>query len=249
MFFNRWVLLWLLPLWLLGCKTTGSKILVSDYQLLTVDSTLQDDNSVEKIIAPYREELSASMNKIIGHSRKRLTEKEVESLLGNFVSDAILDQSRLHYNGTIHLSVVNNSGLRAPIPEGPVTLSDIYELMPFENMLYIVELDGSLTLKLFEKLAKDKRLAVSNSVVIIQQDKPTRIFINGAPFKEDQRYVVAISDYLANGGGGMEFLKQAKILQKINVKIRDLIVDEIRLKESKGSPVDAEIEGRVQLIP
>ena len=245
----RLFLIALLPLLMGACKSASSQITISKYQLMTVDESYAQDSIVEATIAPYRDQLAESMNQIIGNASMRLTEKEVESLLGNFVADAILEQSRLHYQGDIHLSVINNGGLRAPIPEGPITVSSIYELMPFENILYIVELDGSLTQQLFNKLARDKRLAVSNSVVVIRDDKPIKIFIDGGPFKPEQKYVLAVSDYLADGGGGMEFLKQAKVLEKINIKIRDLIIDHIKLMESKGVSIEAEIEGRVMLVP
>lgn len=248
-YLHRFFLLALLPLSLVACKSASRQITVSDYQLMTVDESYTQDSIAEATIAPYREQLSESMDKIIGNARMQLSEKEVESLLGNFVADAILEQSRLHYFGDIHLSVINNGGLRAPIPAGPVTVASIYELMPFENILYIVEMDGSLTQQLFNKLARDKRLAVSNSVVVIREDKPIKIFIDGEPFKSDQKYVLAVSDYLANGGGGMEFLKQAKVLEKIDIKIRDLIIDQIKLLGSNGVPIEAEIEGRVMLVP
>lgn len=240
----------LLPaLVLFACKTSSRTVLVPEYQLFTIDESYANDSLTETAIVPYREQLEQAMDIVIGHSTKRLTEKEVESLLGNFVADAILEQSRLHYSGTIHLSVINNGGLRAPIPEGPVKISNIYELMPFENILYILELNTDQTRALFDLLARDKRLAVANSVVIVQDSKPTKIFIDGGPFKEDRSYVLAVSDYLASGGGGMEFLKEAKVLEKVNIKIRDLIVDQIKLLESKGIQLDAEIEGRVKLVP
>ena len=245
----RFFLLVLLPFFLGACKSASSQIALSNYQLMTVDQSYVQDSIVEATIAPYRMQLSESMDQIIGNASMRLTEREVESLLGNFVADAILEQSRLRYQGDIDLSVINNGGLRAPIPEGPVTVASIYELMPFENILYIVQMDGSQTQQLFNKLARDKRLAVSNSVVVIREDKPIKIFIDGGPFKSDQTYVLAVSDYLANGGGGMEFLKQAKVLEKIDIKIRDLIIDQIKLMESNGVSIKAEIEGRVKQVP
>jgi 2',3'-cyclic-nucleotide 2'-phosphodiesterase (5'-nucleotidase family) len=233
---------------LLACKSSSGTVLTPDFQLLTVDASYVNDSSAELLISPYRDQLTKAMDVTIGHSSKRLTEKEGESLLGNFVADAILEQSSLYYPDKIHLSVINNGGLRAPIPEGPVKISNIYELMPFENTLYILELNAGQTKALFDLLASSKRIAVANSVVIVQDDKPAKIFIDGGPFTENQNYVLAVSDYLANGGGGMEFLEQAKVLEKTDVKIRDLIVDQIKLLESKGTAVDAEIEGRVKLV-
>lgn len=193
--------------------------------------------------------MEEEMDVIIGHANKQLVEGNGESLLGNFVTDAILDQSRLNYSGMVHMSVITNGGLRAPIPKGVIKVSNIYELMPFENLLYILELNSTQTKALFGMLANDKHVSIANSVVLIEDDKPTRIFIDGQPFKEDETYVLAVSDYLAQGGGGMSFLKEANILATVNLKIRDMIIDHIKGLEANGEVVNAEIEGRVKFIP
>lgn len=243
-------MIWLVTVLVLAqCTASRNPVLMPSYQLLPVDNSYAVDSLAEATITPYRDQLAAKMDIVIGQSRKRLVEKEVESALGNFVADAILLESGRYYNGKIHMSVINNGGLRAPIPEGPIKLANIYELMPFENSLYIVEMDGVQTRAMFDLLASSKRLAVSNSVVIVEDDRPVKIFIDGAPFKDDQRYVLAVSDYLAQGGGGMEFLIGAKILDISEVKIRDMIIDHISRLDSIGQPVDAEIEGRVKLLP
>lgn len=189
------------------------------------------------------------MEVVIGHAKKRLVKGNTESLLGNFVTDAILFQSRLNYSGKIHISVITNGGMRAPIPKGPIKVSTIYELMPFENLLYILELNAAQTRSLFNLLTSNKGVAIANSVVLVGDDKPTRIFIDGEPFNENHSYILAVSDYLAQGGGGMEFLKEATVLATVNIKIRDLIIEHVKWLEVRGSAVNAEIEGRVKYIP
>ncbi len=241
---------WLLGLLLLvQCTITKNQLQLSDYQLLSVDQTYYEDSTIAATIQPYRQKLQDEMDVVIGHSDKRLVEAKVESLLGNFVSDAILIQSGLHYPEKIHFSVINNGGLRAPLPKGPVNIGNVYELMPFENLLYILELNGAQTKSMFDNMASGKNVAVSNSVVIIEENRPVKIFIDGAPFDQNKHYVLAVSDYLAQGGGGMDFLKEAKLLATLDVKIRDLIIDHIKQLEANGETVNAEIEGRVKLLP
>ena len=234
---------------LVKCTPSASTILVPNPELLTVDNTYAADSMAEATIAPFRIIMEEEMDVIIGHSDKQLVEGNGESLLGNFVTDAILEQSRINYPGTVHMSVITNGGLRAPIPKGVIKVFHIYELMPFENLLYILELNSSQTKALFTMLAKDLRVSIANSVVLIEDNKAARIFIDGQPFKEDQTYVLAVSDYLAQGGGGMEFLKEARILATVNLKIRDMIINHIKGLETNGEIVDAEIEGRVKFIP
>ena len=230
------------------CTPAATTKLEPSAQLLSIDDAYSEDSLAEATIVPYREQMADEMNVVIGHSNQRLIEGEVESLLGNFVTDAILEQSRLHYPGEVHMSIVNNGGLRAPIPQGDIKLSTIYELMPFENFLYILELDGPQTKSMFDLLAKTKRLAVANSVVLVENDQASKIFIAGAPFDINKRYRIAVSDYLANGGGGMDFFEQAQVVQKSDIKIRDLIIDHVKWLEKEGRLADAKIEGRVKII-
>ena len=244
--FGFWTVIWLL---LVQCATTKTQLQLSEYQLLPVDESYSQDSLAEATVQPYRQMLQDEMDIVIGHANKRLVEAKVESLLGNFVTDAILSQSARYYPEKVHFSMITNGGLRAPIPEGPVSIGNIYELMPFENLLYILELDGAQTQTLFDTLARGKNVAVSNSVVLIEDDKPVKIYIDGSPYNPNQQYILAVSDYLAQGGGGMEFLKEARVLATIDVTIRDMIIDYIKELEAKGVAVNAEIEGRVKLIP
>jgi 2',3'-cyclic-nucleotide 2'-phosphodiesterase (5'-nucleotidase family) len=239
----------LLSVVLLHCAPTTSTALEPHSKLHPVDSSYETDSLAEATIAPFRTLMRQQMEVVIGHANKRLVKGNVESLLGNFVTDAILFQSKLNYSGKVHMSVTTNGGLRAPIPKGPVTVSTIYELMPFENQLYILELNSDQTNALFDLLASNKKVSIANSVVLVEDDKPMKIFIDGEPFSEDQAYILAVADYYAQGGGGMDFLKEARVLAKIDVKIRDMIIEHIRWLEAQGSAADAEIEGRVKLIP
>ena len=244
--FGIWTVIGLL---LVQCATTKTQVQLSEYQLLPVNASYRQDSLAEATIQPFRQMLQDEMDIVIGHASKRLVEAEVESLLGNFVTDAILYQSAKYYPEKVHFSIITNGGLRAPIPEGPVSIGNIYELMPFENLIYILELDGAQTRLLFDKLARGKNVAVSNSVVLIDANRPVKIYIDGTPYAQNKRYVLAVSDYLAQGGGGMEFLKEAKVLATIDVKIRDMIIDYIKDLDAKGVAINAEIEGRVKLIP
>lgn len=233
---------------LAACSTSAPTVQTSQIQLLPVDQSYDNDSLAEATIAPFKTIMNQQMQRVIGKTDKRLEKDTVESHLGNFVVDAILAQARLQYSGQIHMAVITNGGLRAPIPEGQVTVATIYELMPFENTLYILELTGDQTKAMFDYLANNKRTSVANSVALIKDDHVHRLFINGEPFKEDQRYILAVSDYLAEGGGRMHFLKEARVLERYNVKIRDMIIEHIKWLDGQGQLVDATIEGRVKIL-
>ena len=233
---------------LAACSSTAPNIQTAQTQLIPVDQSYEGDSLVEATIAPFKAIMNQQMQTVIGKTNKRLVKDTVESHLGNFVVDAILAQARLQHSGQIDMAVITNGGLRAPIPQGQVTVATVYELMPFENTLYILELTGDQTKAMFDYLANNKRTSVANSVALIKDDQIHKLFINGEPFNEDQRYILAVSDYLAEGGGRMDFLKEAKVLQRYDVKIRDMIINHIKWLDNQGQLVDATIEGRVKIL-
>ena len=59
---------------------------------------------------------------------------------------------------------------------------------------------------------------------------------------------MAISDYLANGGGGFRMLKSLKRIDIRPVKLRDIIVKEIRETTSRGDSVDEQVSNHITVI-
>jgi 2',3'-cyclic-nucleotide 2'-phosphodiesterase/3'-nucleotidase len=109
----------------------------------------------------------------------------------------------------------------AALPEGEVTVSDIYRLCPYENTLYALHLTGR-EVKDYLELSYDKWIAQKNEPLAYQNfdsaagiiyevdtTKPMgqRVRIkrmaDGAPFRMDERYMIVVNSYRAHGGGGL----------------------------------------------
>jgi 2',3'-cyclic-nucleotide 2'-phosphodiesterase (5'-nucleotidase family) len=229
-----------------GCRINQPPtIAVTDAAALVVDSLIEADPAMVSLIEPYKENLDATMNRVLGYAARELRKGPVESALGNFVADLIEEKAEEYAGYPIDMGAVTIGGLRAPILEGPVKLADLYELMPFENMLWVLELSGEETQALFEYAAARKNIAISSSRLVIENDQPLSVTINGEPLDSSRTYTLAISDYLAGGGDDMFFLKDAKVLERLEVKLRDVIIEKVADLQAKGAKVDAEIEGRV----
>lgn len=235
-----------LVLWGSGCRPAGV-ISVSGHEstAIPVDSMIASDAEVENFIAPYKQNLDATMSQVVGYAASELTKGPVESALGNFVADLIQEKASEYAGYEVDMGAITIGGLRNPLPEGAVRLTHLYELMPFENMVWVLELSGEETRELFEFAAQRKILAVSNSKLVVENDQPASILINGEPFDESRTYTLAISDYLANGGDNMFFLKDATVLEKLEVKLRDIIIEKVAETQAAGEMIDATIEGRV----
>ena len=100
------------------------------------DVKADNDSTITAMIAPYKIGIDSVMNKVLCISKIEMTKGKPESLIGNFVCDLCLQQ----YSNMADICVMNNGGLRSILPKGEITKGMIFELMPFENELVILEL-------------------------------------------------------------------------------------------------------------
>ena len=218
---------------------------------IEVNQSTGADSTVTAIIQPYKKNLDQQMKMVIGKAGHDLDNHPGwgESKLGNFVADLLLSQSQKKFGQKIDMAIINaHGGLRSSISEGPVTKEHIFELMPFENHVLVLELSGSLTQRFFDHCAKTRRNNVAAARFTIKDDKAMAIIINGKPLDPDSHYTLAISDYLANGGGGFGFLAQANRIADLEYKVRDMIIDYIQDLSEQNKVVEARLDGRIKVI-
>ena len=240
----------LLSLVILGaCSPKIYQVKFANAYFVEANNQLDEDKEVQSMVAPYKKQLDEQMNKIIGYAVKEIQigRKQNETLLGNLVADISFARAKKDFNKPIDLAFVTFGGLRTNIPEGAIKVSDIFELMPFENEMVVLEVDADIITKLFDHLASTRNMAVSNSKVLIENDKIKDVLINGEPIDKQKTYYIATSDYLANGGDNMVFLSKAKKITFLNVKVRDMIIEAIMQENQAGRKIDANIGGRVEV--
>jgi len=212
---------------------------------INLDNQIQPDSMIENMIQPYNIQLADELSEVIGHASSELTTRKLESSLGNFIADLLRVEAQKRYPGKVDMAAITNGGIRIPISKGDITLRDIFELMPFENDLLILNIDGGTAMKLFDYLAAKKNISIANTEINIQGNRAVDILIGGERFNINDSYTLAISDYLADGGDNMFFLKDSK-RSLLNLKVRDAIIRHIRHLTSEEKYVEAKIEGRVR---
>jgi 2',3'-cyclic-nucleotide 2'-phosphodiesterase (5'-nucleotidase family) len=187
------------------------------------------------------------MAEVLGTAPAALVKGPGESPLSNFVADLQRERASQVLGQPVPLGVMTNGGLRAGFAAGPVTLGSVFELMPFENELVVLDAPGPVVQQLFDFAARSK-MAVSGATYTVTFDGlPKDIRIDGQPFdvNQDKTWPIAISDYLASGGDNMGFFKTLTP-RHTNVLLRNAIADHIRSLTKAGKPVTARIEGRVK---
>ena len=212
-----------------------------------VAKTQAEDPAIAALIAPYHDKVTAQMTEVLGTAPEALTKSAGESPLSNFVADLQRERAAQVLGQPIPLGVMTNGGLRAGFAAGPVTLGSVFELMPFENELVVLDAPGPVVQQLFDYAAHSK-MAVSGATYTITFDGlPKDIRIGGQPFdvNNPRLWSIAISDYLATGGDNMVFFK-ALVPRHTSVLLRTAIADHVRALTKAGQPVTARVEGRVK---
>ncbi|TYZ08615.1 hypothetical protein FY528_12110 [Hymenobacter lutimineralis] len=210
-----------------------------------VSKQLPADPKAEATIAPYHQKVEETMSAVLGNAPAAITKNPGESPLANFVSDLQRTRASRELGQPIDLGVMSNGGLRAPLPAGPVTVGSVFELMPFENELVVLDAPGAVAQQMFDYAARVK-MALSGAVyTATAEGKATNILIGGKPFDASRTYTIAISDYLAGGGDQMTFFR-ALPPRKTGVLLRTAISEHIQALTKAGKPVEAKVEGRVK---
>ena len=214
---------------------------------IALDSLSPSDTYFDSLVEPYSSQLDLAMNQVIGFAPITLKNyvSRGETTLGNFVSDLMLYQSQKLSEDSVDLALINtHGGLRVPISEGEIKVSDIYELMPFDNEIFLLRLSGSELIQVFNHTAQDCRNSISPATFEIVNKQAENIFVSGEKIDTSRIYSLAISDYLANGGGGFEFLVSVE-RKPLGVKLRDMIITHIEELTEQGKSITANLEGRI----
>lgn len=217
---------------------------------ITIDKDTSGDSAMQAEIEPYRKEIDAKMDKVIGQSEKQMLVHKPESPLSNFISDIIQNkvQQYLAVNNADTLpllTLMNIKGIRSPIPQGEVTLRNIFELMPFENEIVILTLPGDSILSLFNFLGRTKGDGIAGASVIFKDSAVSEVLIGNKPLDISKSYILATSDYLADGGDYYQMIVNPLQRTNINLKLREAIIESIQEQNSKGNILKADIDGRI----
>lgn len=179
-----------------------------DYEGGTVVS--RDD--VRLAIEPALAEAAIRREALLGVDVRREVAPALksESALGNLFADLMLEAVP-----DADVALTNGGGLRAALPAGPLRYRHLFEAIPFDNYLSVVELTGDeLGRVLAAHLGSDRHGIVSVSgLYVVGRCKRGADGVpglgvalyrkSGARVEGKERLSVVTSDYLATGGDGL----------------------------------------------
>jgi 2',3'-cyclic-nucleotide 2'-phosphodiesterase (5'-nucleotidase family) len=249
------------------CDATTSSIKPSNTLVKTgvrssqtvINASIPADPELEKLLAPYSEKVRA-LSLVIGQLEQPLKKGPVGAgTLGNFVTDGIRSYAQTKTGKPVTLTIMNAGGLRKNmISAGEVRASDIFELLPFENALMVVEISGANLLKLLPPLVRDAQSGARLQYKWNDQNRPE--LISGKLIDENgheqeidpnKLYTIVTIDYLLKvGGGAYAVLKEAKNVTPLNITLRDAIMEYVKSETAAGRVIRPRVDDRyVQVGP
>ena len=163
----------------MGCNNLN----IDSVSYSRIELTGPESEIISDEINIYKDSIDISLDNVIGFSDRLYTKadfdsKNFNSTLCNLVADIIYMQSdslfRVQENKKIDFVIQNHGGIRAALPKGNVKLSDAYKILPFENEIVIVEMDGESINEIVSFLKKEKiphpfsGLSINGNTVLVQ---------------------------------------------------------------------------------
>jgi 2',3'-cyclic-nucleotide 2'-phosphodiesterase (5'-nucleotidase family) len=186
-------------------------------------ATVTPDPAVAAAIRPYEKELTREMDVALGTTAVELDSRNAtvrtrEAAIGNLFADAM--RSSLKTDA----AVTNGGGIRAGkvyAAGSAITRRDILAELPFNNRLVEIEINGADLRRALENglaqlpAAGGRFPQVSGIALEVDPKRPAgdrivAISVGGAPLDDARIYKVAINDFLARGGDGYVWFRDAK---------------------------------------
>ncbi|MFW5868630.1 MAG: 5'-nucleotidase C-terminal domain-containing protein, partial [Armatimonadota bacterium] len=150
---------------------------------------------VAAIVADYQSQLDDAIKRVVGHAEVPLNGaredvRSGETNLGNAITDAM----RLVSGAPIALH--NGGGIRASIDEGPITLEDVLQVLPFGNEVATLELTGAQLREILQRSISEPRphggfLHVSGLTVVAEGDRLVSVMVGDEELDDGETYTVA----------------------------------------------------------
>lgn len=146
---------------------------------ISVDSSIAENAEMASFIKPFSDSLNHSLSTTLAKIDSPFYNTFYTGNLGRLVADYMLltatQYSMEHVGIPCHFAVANNGGLRAGLFPGPVTMRNVFEVMPFDNELVILQLSGGATDSLLRYIAQLTGTPVSGLLLEFEQaDKPAK---------------------------------------------------------------------------
>ena len=242
--------------------TTNGRMHLS---MLPMADVKQSNDAVAKATLEVKQKMQQVTARVVGHcdyvlrildDADEYLVRYAETNAGDLVTDA--------YRAALgaEIALTNGGGLRNQPKAGDLTYGDFIQLLPYDNLLTLVEAKGSTIVELLRrttaKMSYDNgdfpqcsglRYTIHTGVHSISNVEVQNPDGSWSPLDPNRLYKLVTIDYCVSGGGFGGVLNGSKVLRKTNINYRDAVVDYVEqtLKGDLGLRY-AKPQGRITVV-
>jgi len=183
---------------------------------------VKEDSDVVAYVDSQKAKLDEITKEVVAYTSVHLDGERAEvrtkpTNLGNMIASAMIEATGAD------VALTNGGGIRASIEAGDVTRGDIITVLPFNNVVIVVEVTGQ---DIYDALEWGySRLPESNGgfpqtanmrIIYSRYSDPgnriKRVLVNGKSIDKDATYTLATNDFLAAGGDGYTMLDKPVVM-------------------------------------
>jgi len=220
--------------------------------LVTADDYEGKDPDIDSIIDGIKEEQAPELEEVVGNTPYDLNgEREdvrtSETNLGDLVCDAFL------YETGADLALINSGSIRASIAAGDITREDMITVFPFGNYILTKEISGDAVIAALEhgvsgypgETGAFPQVAGVEFTFDPSKPEGSRVIkaeINGEEISPSQNYIIAINDFLKDGGDDYSMFVDFPTVNTYNA------LDQVLTEYIASDPdIPEEAEGRINV--
>ena len=225
---------------------SGTEKVVEDKPVYTdediEEAALSEDSEITETLEKYRPRYQTEMGIILTDVKEPIRFQKPESPLGNIAADALRFRASRESRRFVHIGIIGEASFRLNFDEGPLTLGEVYEFMPYENHLVKLKLTGEQVLELADQIAEQGGSPISGMRFRIEDNRAKGVIVNSEIVMPENEYWVATSNWVADGGDNFPVLWEAKERVDFDVSVRELYVNYFRNRQT----VEPVIDGRIR---
>lgn len=181
---------------------------------------------------------------IICYIETPLTKAQPECTSGNLLADNILAVAK-SLDKSVQAAVLNQATIgKDYISPGAFTNGMLDELLPYNNKLVILEVQGDVLVLLCNHIAEKGGWPVGGITFSISEKKAINILVDGQPVNENIVYKIAANDYIAYGKDGCDFFKQCS-KRNTRLSIKKILEQRLRKMHQDGYKLTVQLGGRI----
>jgi 2',3'-cyclic-nucleotide 2'-phosphodiesterase (5'-nucleotidase family) len=198
-------------------------------------------------LSPFVDSLKTAIDKeyseVIATLKEDWKRGNGETGIGNFITGAMVEAAGAEIGFT------NNHGFRKDLSAGPMTKRDLYEVLPFRNVLATFQMSGK-DLRSVMMYYLTKKPAIQITGVTCQwrrtdgnEAEIVKLDVNGKPVDDNRMYVCGTSDFFA--GQAKQYI--GREIER-PIFLRQTVFEAVEKAVRKAKVVSSKVENRFQQV-